>query len=119
MAANPIQPDPTIEYPEKWTPMQHKCACGTNVRVDVEFIAGMSAMQVFQHCAKDEGEYYPQIIAAWEERDMAMQCWSRPPNNHAAAGRGLALLAPAAERARFDVTISADASLRSHTNVWL
>lgn len=69
MAANPIQPDATIEYPEKWTPMQHTCACGTNVRIDVEFIAGMSALQVFQHCEKDEGEYYPRIIAAWEEHD--------------------------------------------------
>jgi hypothetical protein len=74
MAANPIQIDPTIPYPEKWTPMEFTCNCGARCRVDVEFIAGPFAAQLFQHaCGKDdEGHYMPgPIIASWVERDGA------------------------------------------------
>jgi hypothetical protein len=33
MGANPIQTDPNIKYPEKWTPIEFVCKCGVKRRV--------------------------------------------------------------------------------------
>jgi hypothetical protein len=73
MNANPIQIDPTIQYPAQWTPMEYDCKCGTKCRVDVEFITGPFSAQAYQHtCGKDEEHQMPgPIIASWEERDGA------------------------------------------------
>ena len=70
MNANPIQMEPTIQYPAKWTPMEYVCKCGIKCRVDVEFILGMYAAPAYQHtCGKDEVHHMPgPIIASWEER---------------------------------------------------
>lgn len=70
MSANPIQMDPTIQYPDKWVPLEYVCECGRKIRVDSEFIAGPFAPQAYQHnCGKDEEHLLPgPIIASWEER---------------------------------------------------
>ncbi len=60
------------KYPNQWTPMESLCkGCGTEYRLDVEFVLGPSAGQEYQHCAKDdEGKLLPgPIIAVWEKRN--------------------------------------------------
>jgi hypothetical protein len=67
MATNPI--DPTIQYPDRWTPMEYLCNCGVRCRVDVKVILGPSAGgESVQHCKDDETHLIPgPIIAMWEE----------------------------------------------------
>lgn len=69
MSANMIQIDPTIQYPDQWTPMEYVCVCGKKCRVDVEFIPGPSSAQAYQHsCGQDDEHQMPgPIIASWEE----------------------------------------------------
>jgi len=61
----------SIQYPQSWIPMERDCpGCGTKCRLDVEFIAGPSAMQIYQHCDKDEGKHVPgRLLAVWVWRD--------------------------------------------------
>lgn len=70
MATNPIQLDPTVQYPASWTPLEYQCKCGHNVRVGAQIIFGPFAMPEYQHCGKDETHILPgPIFAAWEERN--------------------------------------------------
>jgi hypothetical protein len=69
MAAKPIQIDPTVKYPNSWTPVEYFCECGVNVRVGAEAILGPFARPEYQHCIKDETHIMPgPIFATWEER---------------------------------------------------
>ncbi len=59
-------------YPNQWTPMEFLCkGCGTEYRLDVEFVGGPCAGQEYQHCAKDEelNAVPGPIIAVWEKRN--------------------------------------------------
>ena len=71
MSTNPIQIDPTIQYPDRWTPMEYVCKCGAKCRVDVEVFLGASVGgETFRHCRNDEAHLIPgPIIAKWEEHD--------------------------------------------------
>lgn len=70
MATNPIQIDPTVQYPASWTPLEYRCKCGVNIRVGAQIIFGPFATPEYQHeCGKDETHILPgPIVAAWEER---------------------------------------------------
>jgi hypothetical protein len=62
----------TIRYPQKWVPTEPKdCpGCGIRYKLDVEFVAGPSALRPYQHCDKAEGEYIPgRTLALWELHD--------------------------------------------------
>jgi hypothetical protein len=64
MGANPI------DYPNAWIPTEFTCNCGTKCRVDVELSRWTEVGNFYQHCAKDEGQYFPgRIIATLEQRD--------------------------------------------------
>jgi hypothetical protein len=73
MSADPLQINPTIQYPNQWVPKEYLCRCGKKIRVDSQFIAGPFAAQVYQHnCGKDEEHYLSgTIIASWEEHNGA------------------------------------------------
>jgi hypothetical protein len=72
MSATPIQIDPTIKYPDKWTPIEFVCNCGVKRRVDIEAVLGFSQFSpVFlrAHCSKDKEHLLPgRVIQVWEER---------------------------------------------------
>ena len=63
--------DERIQYPDKWTPIEYACACGTRIRVDCEAILGPFGSQVFQHtCGQDHDHDMPgPIFASYEQRD--------------------------------------------------
>jgi hypothetical protein len=69
MSPNPIHMDPTIQYPDKWVPLEYVCECGKKIRVDSESVTP-STPQAYQHsCGKDGEHYLPgRIIASYEER---------------------------------------------------
>jgi hypothetical protein len=68
--ANPIQLDPSIPYPDRWTSVEYACKkCGVEVRVDCE-IDLAAALQKYKHCFEDEGRLMPgPIIASFEKKN--------------------------------------------------
>jgi hypothetical protein len=69
MATNRIPMDPTVQYPERWEPIEFTCDCGVKCRVDVEVPTGPRQIEFYQHCSK--GPEIPltgHLIAAWEDR---------------------------------------------------
>ena len=70
MATNPIQMDPNVRYPEKWTFMEFVCKCGMKCRVDIEVIPGFrQGGEFFRHCSQDEDHFLPgPVIQIWEEK---------------------------------------------------
>jgi hypothetical protein len=69
MASGTVYMDPSVQYPNSWTPLEYFCKCGRNVLVGAQSILGAFAAQGYQHCGEDEAHFMPgPIFAAWEER---------------------------------------------------
>lgn len=71
MASATVYIDPSVQYPNSWTPLEYVCECGRNVLVGAEIVFGPFALGEYQHaCGKDKAHALPGLIfAAWEERD--------------------------------------------------
>jgi hypothetical protein len=80
---NPVQLDPNVSYPEKWTYAEYLCNCSRRIRVGAEVILGPYALETYQHCVRDDGQVLPgPVFAVWELRgDDWILTW--PPRSGA------------------------------------
>jgi hypothetical protein len=59
-----------VQYAVPYVPSVRTCKCGTKYRVDCENPGGFFALQRFQHCSEDDGEYLSgPLLRAYEQHD--------------------------------------------------